>query len=152
MKSPGLSVKDWMQPRLHTVHLDDTIEHARELCERHRVNQLPVVVRGELVGIVTDRDLRDAFPSLAEEAAHPAEARAATESLRVEEVMSPNVLTVSESDPIAHAATLMRRERIGALPVVRDGRLVGIITRSDLLGSLVALLDTARDAAREARP
>jgi acetoin utilization protein AcuB len=151
MKSSGLSVKDWMQSRLHTVHLDDTIEHARELCERHRVNQLPVVVRGELVGIVTDRDLRDAFPSIAEEAAHPAEARAATESLRVEEVMSPNVLTVSEADPIERAATLMRRERIGALPVVRDGRLVGIVTRSDLLAALVALLNPARDEAREAR-
>ena len=71
MSTPATTVKDWMRPVVHAVRPRDTIEHARELCERHRVNQLPVVTNGVLAGIVTDRDLRDAFPSLDEQAKHP---------------------------------------------------------------------------------
>jgi acetoin utilization protein AcuB len=129
-----------MQAHVHVTHPHDTIEHARELCERHRVNQLPVVTNDKLVGIVTDRDLRDAFPSIAEQARHPSEARRDTASLRVEDVMTANVLTVLETDSIERAAMIMRRERVGSLPVLRDERLVGILTRTDLLGALVALV------------
>ena len=140
----SLRVGTWMQSPVHVAHPHDTIEHARELCERHRVNQLPVVVDGQLVGIVTDRDLRDAFPSLAEEAASPAKAHRLTATLRVEDIMARAVVTVGVDDGIELAATHMRGERIGALPVVRGDRLVGILTRTDLLGALLALTEQAR--------
>lgn len=125
-----------MHAPVHVVRPHDSVEHARELCERHRVNQLPVVLDDRLVGIVSDRDLRDAFPSVAEEAADPIAAHRLTSLLPVEEVMTPGVITVDEHDGIDLAAAIMRRERIGALPVLRNRRLVGILARSDLLAAL----------------
>jgi acetoin utilization protein AcuB len=145
----SLLVGNWMKTSVHTAHPRDGIEHARELCERHRVNQLPVVADGRLIGIVTDRDLRDAFPSVAEEAAHPTEAHRFTAEISVEDVMTRDVVTASEADGIDHAATVLRYERIGALPIVRGERLVGILTRSDLLEALVPLAKAER--ARAAR-
>jgi acetoin utilization protein AcuB len=132
MKHPVVTVK----PR-------DSARHAREMMEKHRVNQLPVVVDGRLVGIVTDRDLRDAFPSVFEQAEaseqhhHPAGTDPAT--IPVEDVMTRDVLTLAPAAFIADAARVMRRERIGAIPVIDGGRLVVILTRSDLLDALVEL-------------
>ena len=57
-------VKEWMSRSLHVVKPHDSVRHAREILEQYRINQLPVVQRDRLVGIVTDRDLRDAFPSV----------------------------------------------------------------------------------------
>jgi len=137
----SLVVGDWMRAHPMVVSPRDSIESARALCEEHRINQLPVLSNGALVGIVTDRDLRDAFPSVSEQARHPARSHAETATTRVEEVMSRRVLTLNADDTVAKAAALMQEERIGALPVLRDGRLAGIITRSDLLRALVAMAE-----------
>lgn len=133
-------VAQWMQRHVHVAHPHDSIDQARALCETHRVNQLPVVADGVLIGIVTDRDLRDAFPSLIEEIEKPTEAHRLTAAVRVEDIMTRNAITVTEEDGIEHAAAIMRSQRIGALPVVSGPRLVGILTRSDLLGALVAFM------------
>ncbi len=134
-----MEVEKWMTRELHAVKPRDSIRHARELMESRRVNQLPVVVEGRLVGIVTDRDLRDAFPSVFD-SGHPAEARRADPAtIKVEAVMTPNVLTISPSDSMSKAARLMRQERIGAIPVVDGNRVVGIIARSDILDAFMAL-------------
>jgi acetoin utilization protein AcuB len=123
-----------------TVKPRDSTAHARVLMEQHRVNQLPVMEGSRLVGIVTDRDLRDAFPSLAESVVAgrrrlPKGADPST--IAVEEVMTHDVLTVSPETALAAATRQLRTERIGALPVVQNGRLVGILTRSDLLNALL---------------
>jgi acetoin utilization protein AcuB len=105
--------------------------------EEHRINQLPVVRDGHLVGIVTDRDLRDAYPSVL---ADPLRKQAPDpHGVKVQSVMTANVLTLAPTDGIVAAASLMRRERVGAVPIVDGKRLVGILTRSDLLEALVAL-------------
>jgi acetoin utilization protein AcuB len=129
-----------MHSPVHVVHPHDSVAHAREVCERHRVNQLPVVLDGRLVGIVTDRDLRDAFPSVVEEAERPVRAHRITETLRVEDVMTREPATVGEDQGIDVAATIMRSRRIGALPVVRREEVVGILTRSDLLDALASIV------------
>ena len=120
---------------------------------QHRVNQLPVFEGPRLVGIVTDRDLRDAFPSLAEtviQSRRRLPKGADPSAIPVEDVMTHDVLTVEPDTPLADAARLLRRERIGALPVVSAGRVVGIVTRSDLLEALAQLL--TEDAADRPRP
>ncbi len=121
----------------------DSIHHARELMEQHRVNQLPVVINGRLVGIVTDRDLRDAFPSALEPPDRGAAARAKAgidpRQVPIEDVMTSNVLTLGPRDLIVDAARLMRRERIGAVPIVDGSRLVGILARSDVLDAFASL-------------
>lgn len=138
-------VRTWMKSPAHSVKLRDSVAHARELLEEHRVNQLVVVKNGTLMGIVTDRDVRDASPSLAQELGsftrrgQRLPSGADPEHIRVEDVMTPSVQTVTPDTPIAEAARLLRHERIGSLPVVDGDRVVGIITRSDLLDALIAV-------------
>ncbi len=139
-------VEQWMSKKVHAVKPLDSILHARELMVNHRINQLPVIVDGKLVGIITDRDLRDAFPSAFEGSSPNIEKKRKLEgtdpkSIRVEMVMAPRPLSVARNDSVADAARLMRKERIGAVPVLDDGHVVGILTRSDLLDALVALSD-----------
>lgn len=133
-----------MARKLHTVKPMDSVQHARELMETHRVNQLPVVIGGKVVGIVTDRDLRDATPSVFE-TPHRAATRVAPvptlESIRIKDVMTENVLTLGPGASLAEAARLMRRERIGAVPIVDGDRLVGLVARSDVLDAFVAMAE-----------
>ena len=124
-----------------TVKPLDSARHAREVMEKHRINQLPVVVDDRLVGIVTDRDLRDAFPSVFDTAeAFGRRTRSSgvdPATIPVEDVMTSTVLTLAPAASVADAARLMRRERIGAIPIVDAGRLVGILSRSDVLDAFV---------------
>ena len=138
-----MEVERWMKRQLHSVKPLDTIRHARELMENHRINQLPVVVEGRLVGIVTDRDLRDAFPSVFDSSYRTETGRADPGAITVEAVMTPYVLTLKPQDSMTDAARLMRRERVGAVPVVDGNRLVGLITRSDVLDAFVSMNDDA---------
>jgi acetoin utilization protein AcuB len=133
----GMTIKTWMKHPVITVKPQDSVRHAREVMEERRINQLPVVVDGHLVGIVTDRDLRDAFPSVfeAEEPRHHRGAEPST--IPVQDVMTANVLTLAPAASLADAARLMRRERIGAIPIVDGGRLVGILSRCDVLDAFV---------------
>ena len=132
-----MQIVKWMKTELRTIKALDSIEHARALMEEHRINQLPVVRDGHLVGIVTDRDLRDAYPSVL---ADPMRKQTPDpHGVKVESVMTANVLTLTPEDSTVAAASLMRRERMGAVPIVDGKRLVGILTRSDLLEALIAL-------------
>jgi acetoin utilization protein AcuB len=139
-----MQIRDWMRHPVHTVRPLDSIAHARELMERHRVNQLPVVVDGRLVGIVTDRDLRDAFPSVFDVGQWRRRPAAPSGSdpaaVTVEQVMTANVTVAGPGDSLAAAVRLMRRQRIGALPIVDRGHVVGILTRSDILDGCADLL------------
>jgi acetoin utilization protein AcuB len=138
-------VQKWMKHPVQSVKPLDSIQHARELMEKHRVNQLPVVVDGGLVGIITDRDLRDAFPSVFDSPLFARRARKVTatdpRTVTVEMVMTPGVTTIGSGDSMADAVRVMRKQRIGALPVVDGGRLVGILTRSDILEGFVDLVE-----------
>jgi CBS domain-containing protein len=138
-----VKIKDWMNSPVHTVRPHDTVAYARALIERHRINQLPVVVDGGLVAIVTDRDLRDAAPAAAEQAAADI-ARVKLPGvdlakIAVEHVMSDKVLSLGPEDDLTDAVRIMRRERFGALPIVDGKRLVGILTRSDILDAFMCL-------------
>jgi CBS domain-containing protein len=136
-----VTVSHWMKRPSHTVKPQDSIRHARAILEEHRINQLPVTTDGRLVGIVTDRDLRDAFPSVLDHRrSRPARSNPSPDETTVELVMTGSVLTVCSDDTIAEAARVMRKGRIGALPVIDGAKLVGIITRSDLLDALAALI------------
>jgi acetoin utilization protein AcuB len=138
-----MRVEEWMKHPVVSVKPRDSAAHARAIMSERRVNQLPVLAGSKIVGIVTDRDLRDAFPSLAEVAGGRGQPRRDTDpaNIPVEDVMTRDPLTVEPGTPLVAAARLLRTERIGALPVVHDGRLVGILTRSDLLDAFVEVLE-----------
>ena len=114
------------------VETFDSLSVARQLMAKHRINQLPVLENDRLVGIVTDRDIRDAYPT-SMMIGHAEQIDKFAERYTVEEVMSHNVLTVRPDTPLVVAVALLRRHRIGALPVIKNKNLVGIITRSDVL-------------------
>ncbi len=149
----SLLIERWMKLAVHTVKPLDSVAHARALLEEHRINQLPVVVDGRLVGIVTDRDLRDAARAAqiaATKTGEPETALTNPDEIPVEAVMTPNVLTLLPSDTLEKAASLMRRERIGSVPIVTKGVLEGILTRSDVLGAFLALVAQYEGKARGA--
>lgn len=130
-------VRQWMTTSLITLKPEDSLQHAHDRLQKYRINQLPVVRDGRLVGIITDRDVRDAYPSRlrhirAEDVQEFAEVHT------VEQVMTPGVVTISPEATLREAALRLRQSRLGALPVVENGKLMGIITRSDLLDAVLA--------------
>ncbi len=129
-------VSDWMTEQVLAVEVFDSIGIARRLMAKHRINQVPVVDGEKLIGIVTDRDIRDAYPTsiLID---HAKEIDRFADSYTVEDVMTFNVISVKPETSLVTAVRLLRRHRIGSLPVVKKGELVGIITRSDVLGFIL---------------
>jgi acetoin utilization protein AcuB len=144
MATPGLredasmtTVSQWMTKTVVTVKPHDTVRQARELMSKHRINQLPVVVNDKLVGIVSDRDIRDAYPSSLR-LLRGKDVDDFADAHIIEEVMTYHVIAVSSETSLREAAQRLRRQRLGALPVVDEHKLVGIITRSDVLDALLA--------------
>ena len=137
-----MRIENKMKAHVHTVKPQDTVAHARALIEEHRINQLPVVQNRKLVGIVTDRDLRDArnvVETATSDASKTHHEAPQANKIPIEAVMTTNVLTLGSADTIVEAARMMRRERIGGVPIVDNGALVGIITRSDILDAFIEL-------------
>jgi acetoin utilization protein AcuB len=127
-----IPVSEWMTESVLAVETYDSIAIARQLMAKHRVNQLPVVDNDNLVGIVTDRDIRDAYPtSLMIDRTEEIDRFA--DKVTVETVMTHDVFIVRPETSLMTAVALLRRHRIGSLPVMKDKNLVGIITRSDIL-------------------
>ena len=130
--SKTIRVADWMSEGVLAVETFDSIAIARQVMAKHRVNQLPVLDNDSLVGIVTDRDIRDAYPT-SMMINRTDEIDEFAEKITVEEVMTHDIFVVGPDTPLHKAVSLLRQHRIGSLPVVKDLELVGIITRSDIL-------------------
>lgn len=144
-----MRVEEWMTMEVVTARPRDSVAHARAMLEERRINQLPVVVDGRLVGIVTDRDLRDAVSASVVATAEATGARPEAlgpDSIPVEAVMTAKAMFARPSDTMEKAAALMRRQRIGALPVLEGRALRGIITRSDVLRAFLHLAAEQRKA------
>jgi acetoin utilization protein AcuB len=114
-------VRDYMSSKVITVDPQCAIADARALLGKHRIRQLPVVHKDQLVGIITDRDLRSTS--------------GATKT--VGEVMTAKPTIIRPTVPIDEAAWVLRKLKVGALPVVDGKRLVGIITTTDVLDAFV---------------
>jgi len=128
-----------------TIHADTPIQEALSLMRRERIRRLPVVDRsGKLIGIVSENDLLNASPSSATSLS-VWEVNYLISKILVEEVMVRDVITVAEDTPVEEAARIMTDHRIGGLPVMRDGELVGMITETDLFKLFLELLG-AREA------
>ena len=132
----ALLVRDIMTADPIGVPPDTSIVDARRLMDQARIRHLLVTRAGELLGIVTDRDVRLAMPSSATSLS-AWELNYLLDKLSVAEVMTKTVITVGPERTAAEAARLMLDHTIGALPVVEDGRAVGIVTESDLLRAFV---------------
>lgn len=133
-----MRVKYWMARRVVTVSPDERLKRAWTLLLEHGVRHLPVLEENRLVGIVTDRDIRQALPSRAT-ALRVHELLNLLDGVTLREIMTKDVVTVSPDQTIPEAARRLVEHRIGALPVVEDDRLVGILTETDVLQAYLSL-------------
>ncbi len=134
-----MKVSDRMTRDAITVQADDPIRVAVDLVDQKRLRRFPVMKDGDLVGIVTGRDLRDATASsvvLTEKKYHDF----LLDTVKIESIMSANPRTVSPQSDLKDAARLILEIKVGGLPVLQDGRLVGIITETDLISTLLEQL------------
>ncbi len=139
-------VQDYMSALLHTVQPEDSIGFAFKKLSLDRIRHLLVVDGvGRLQGVITDRDIRLALPSLAF-CPDLGEVYLRLEDLKVHQVMTRDLYTTTPDSPLAEAVDVCLRHKIGALPVLRDGTLVGIITETDLLRAFRDLLVSAQTA------
>jgi acetoin utilization protein AcuB len=137
-----------MKTNLVTVSPETSIFRARELMDARRISQLPVTDgRAHLLGIVTDRDLKEAWASPATTlSVH--ELTYVLQKLTVANIMTKKVITATPDMTIERAARLIHDHKISALPVIKDDKLVGIITIIDLLEVLLMALGLSEDSSR----
>jgi acetoin utilization protein AcuB len=122
-----------------TVKPSDSVAHARALLDEHRVNHLPVLSKGRLVGIVCTRDLHPGrLPARRRAIERPLEMH--PDRVAIASVMTAPVHTAKPKDTVTDAAKLMLRKHVGALPIIEQGRLRGILERSYILISFLRLV------------
>ncbi len=124
-------VRDWMTPNPITVTPKTPLTEAHRIMKEHKIRRLPVVDRDQVVGIVTLGDIREASPSDATSLSI-FELNYLLAQLTLDKVMTRDPLTITSDSNIREAARLMLEHKIGGLPVVDNGKLVGIITESDI--------------------
>ncbi len=133
-------VKDRMTPNPVTVKPDTSLVEAMRIMGERGFRHLPVVDRrGRPVGIITQTDLLNASPSPAT-ALSVSEVNYLLANLCIRDVMSSPVVTVPDDAPIEEAARVMVKNKFGCLPVIRAGKLVGVITETDIFKSFVEVL------------
>lgn len=128
-------VEEIMQTEVETLTAEDTIEQAIKLLREKKIRHIPIVDENRsVIGIVSDRDVKDGTPSIfqkdkaAEELQNP-----------LKLIMNKDVITGHPLDFVEEAAALFYEHRIGCLPIVKENKLVGIITETDLLYTLIQL-------------
>lgn len=131
-----LCVRDLMTENVATVQSQDDLTVVYDLMDSRRIRHLPVVDQGELVGLVTQRDLLRG--ALGEAGGLPMSAqRAMLSSIRVEAVMVSEPTTVEAETALREAGELLLENKLGCLPVVEGQELVGILTESDFVRHVV---------------
>ena len=117
-------VKEVMNRNVKTVRPEDTVKLAAQIMNEYHIGSLVVVSgTGEVVGIVTERDVLEDVVAAGKSA----------DEVKILDIMSPNIITVSPEKTLEEAANIMTENKIKKLPVVENGRLVGIIAASDLI-------------------
>ncbi len=119
------------------VDENDSMKKAMDLLREREIRHLPVLRDGEkLVGVLTERDIKQASPSPAT-ALEIREIYYLLDKVKVKQIMTRRPYTVSPTAPIEEAALILREKKIGCLPVVEGGRLVGILTETDILDAFI---------------
>lgn len=130
-----MKVKNWMITEVITITPEKTVEDALQLMKLHSIRHLPVVENDKLIGLVTESSLR---PYLFNDKL----------KLPLKEVMIINPIVIDPETSIDEAARLIYKYKIGGLPVVRQGQLVGIITVTDILEAFIELMGILKASSR----
>ncbi|PQJ89855.1 CBS domain-containing protein [Aliivibrio sifiae] len=133
------TVNDMMTTHPHTLLRSNSLEDAKALMDEHGIRHIPIVdTEGALVGLVTQRDLLSAQTSCLEK---PTLEEISALSIPLNDIMHENIMSVSPHGGLKSAALFMQKHKVGCLPVVDRGKLVGIITDSDFVTIAINLLE-----------
>lgn len=140
-------VKNRMSTQLLTVKEDTPVLEATELMRKNSVHRLPVIRGEKVVGIVTEDDLLRVSPSTATSLS-VFEVNYLLSKLMVKDAMAKDVIIIDPDSTLEEAALIMREKNVGALPVVKEGKLVGIITESNIFDAFIELMGLKETGAR----
>jgi acetoin utilization protein AcuB len=134
-----MPVQDWMSKDLITIDEDTSIMKASKVMKQNNIQHLPVLRKGRLVGMVSDRDLKEATPSKAT-TLDIHEMYYLLDTIAVKSLMSKTLITIAPGDTVEKAAAVMLKHHISALPVVgANGALAGILTKGDVFRAFVSI-------------
>ncbi|PYV10392.1 MAG: hypothetical protein DMG23_07825 [Acidobacteria bacterium] len=146
-------VREFMTTKVTSLEETDTLLDASMIFVRTTYRHIPVVRDKHLVGIVTERDVKQFVPTLLTKVT-PEEYNRALETTPISRVMTRDPVTVEPDQSIFEAATILYKKRVGLLPVLQNGELVGVISTTDMLKLLVKLLNekglVSKDSSRPA--
>ena len=132
-------VRNWMSKNVVTVDVDDSMHDAMKLLKQHDIRMLPVMKKGKLVGILTDRDLKRASASDAT-TLDVHELLYLVSKIKIKDIMTKNPITVPPDYTVEETAERLLKNKISGVPVVdQNGKLVGTITQTDLFRVLISL-------------
>src|SRR5687768_9853427 len=133
-----LTVADAMTKDPVTLGPEDSLMKASEMMRKRGIRRIPIVVGDMIVGLLAEGDLKRAQPSALSDSEE--EFVRVMDGTPISRIMIQNLVTTTEGASLLDAAQTLHTTKYGALPVLRDGKLAGIITDSDLVGCLVGLL------------
>jgi acetoin utilization protein AcuB len=135
-----MNVEDVMTAEVTALTADQSLFDVIEMFRTRRIRHAPVMDEGRLIGVVTDRDVKRATPSLHSGVGRDEYERVLNTTL-VSQIMTREPLTVTPQTPVKEALKILIDEKIGALPVLNGGDLVGIVTEIDMLRAFYATLE-----------
>ena len=137
-------IKNFMTKKVITIDAEDSMQKAIQMLQQHKINMMPVLANGKVVGVISDRDLKKASPSEATDL-EKHELKYLLNKIRVKDIMTKKVVAVPPDFTIEEAAEVLLNNDISGAPVLDDrGNLVGIITNTDLYKALIALSGLGR--------
>ena len=131
-------VMNWMSKTVVTVDVNDSMENAMKLLKEHDINMLPVMEKGKLVGVVTDRDVKRSSASDAT-TLEIHELLYLVSKIKVKDIMTKDPVTVPSDYTIEETAQVLLENNISGVPVVDKKRVVGTITQTDIFRALISL-------------
>lgn len=140
-------VGDRMSRPVITVSPDDAVVDVRAMFHKEHIRRAPVMKKGKLVGVVSATDLINASPSKATSLS-AWELRYLVSKITINHVMTKKVITVDADTPIEEAARIMADNKIGGMPVLKNKRVVGVITETDLFRVFLELMGARKKATR----
>jgi len=131
-----MKVKNWMSRDVVTISPEATLQDAIGLMKKHSVRHIPVVEDGELVGWVSEGDIRGAYLA------------SLIEDIRVRDVMIKEPITISPEADLEEAAEVLYRHGIGGIPVVEGRQVVGVVTVTDIMAAFIQIMGILKESCR----
>jgi len=134
-----VQVQNWMSPDVMTVERDSPIIQVIRILEENDIRHLPVMDRGKVIGMITDQQVREAYPARTTPISAQ-ELHYLLSDMKAEDVMRPNPVTVTPDQTMEVAAVMMLEYKLSAIPVATEaGTLVGIISQGDVFRVLISI-------------